>query len=143
MLVLSGFRAMVIQMQCEVVVVVMCYGLRMRYGVSQVDKPVPLTPRRDPHQDLPQHGEHQKSGTGRSRHSKDSTDPRSTDGSLGFQLSPYSALVKAWHFFHSEYIAGRRVIRVDRQLWSTTIAARNQSESQAALPPGRNESGPV
>ena len=77
MLVLRYFRSMVVHVQRVVVVMVVCRGLGVRHGVGQVGNLLLLTPRREPHQRLPQHDKDQKSGTAASRHARDSTDSKS------------------------------------------------------------------
>jgi hypothetical protein len=74
MLVLSGFCDMVVHVQRVIIMMVVCQSLGVRHGIGQIGNSLLLTPRRKPHQSLPQNGEYQKSGTAASRHTSNFTD---------------------------------------------------------------------
>lgn len=76
MLVLRSFCDMVVHVQRVIVVMVVCSSLSVRHGIDQVRNSLLLTPRREPHQSLPQNGKDQKGGAAALRHAADSTDFR-------------------------------------------------------------------
>lgn len=74
MLMLCSFCDMIVHVQRVIIMMVVCQSLGVRHGIGQIGNSLLLSPRRKPHQSLPQNGKDQKSGTAASRHTGDFTD---------------------------------------------------------------------
>lgn len=71
---LCSFCDMVVHVQRVIIMMVVCQNLGVRHGIGQIGNSLLLTPRRKPHQSLPQNGKDKKSGTAASQHADDFTD---------------------------------------------------------------------
>lgn len=55
---LCSFCDMVVHVQRVIIMMVVCQSLGVRHGIGQIGNSLLLTPRRKPHQSLPQNGKY-------------------------------------------------------------------------------------